>query len=183
MLSYGVKATVAGLLLLLLWTGAVQAHTLVYETSGGQPVFRIAYPSGWSLDLSLAKPQEDAGTAPPPQVVAAMPTDGSLLWLGVWVPPGVSNFEQAKAYLDSLEQYILTEVKAEAPRTDTINGMQARIMEGTAKKDDDPVEWVMAFFQPQQGVIAAALYVGVVEAREKHKQDLEMIIGSLRPVN
>jgi hypothetical protein len=183
MMRYRVKTTVAGLLLLVLWADAAQAHTLIYETGDGRPVFRIAYPSGWSLDLKLSNPQPDAGASPPPQVVGAMPNDGSLLWLGVWVPPGVSNFEEAKAYLDSLEQYILTEVKAEAPRVDTINGMPARIMEGTAKKDEDPVEWVMAFFQPQEGVIATALYVGVVEAREKHRQNLEKIIGSIRPVN
>lgn len=166
-------------LLTLSWCAVVGAHSFVYEKEDGTPVFRISYPQGWVLELDFAGPDPGADAPPPPRVVEAMPNDGSLLWMGTWVPPNVTDFEQAAAYFESLEQYLLTEVQAQEPEARDLNGMAARIIRGTAKKDDKPVEWVMAFFEPMQGVIAAALYVGVIEARDKYRQDLDSIINSI----
>ena len=168
-------------LLTLSWCAAAIAHSFVYEDEDGTPVFRISYPQGWLLELDFAAPDPGGDAPPAPRVVEAMPKDGSLLWLGTWVPPGVTDFAQAAAYFDSLEQYLLTEVQAQEPAARDLNGMAARIIRGTAKKDGEPVEWVMAFFQPRQGVIAAALYVGVIEARDRYRQDLDSIIDSISP--
>ena len=170
------------LLTILLWSGFAKAQTMVYETADGEPVFKITYPAGWTLDLRFDEPRNDLERPPPPRVVEAMPSDGSLVWLGIWIPPGVTNFTEAKEYLDSLEHYILTDVKADTPRTEQLNGMAARIIEGTAKKDKEEVKWVMAFFQPVENVIGAALYVAVPAAAKSYQSDLDALVASLRPI-
>lgn len=156
---------------------------MVYETHDGRPVFKIKYPAGWVVDLDFDKPRKDHPGPPPPRVVEAMPNDGSLVWLGIWMPRRVTSFDEAEDYLDSLEQHILSDVKANPPRAQYLNGMPARIIDGTAKKDNDEVVWAMAFFQPADGVIGAALYVAVPAAVKKHQKDLDELIASLRPLN
>ena len=168
--------------MVLLCAGTSHAQTMLYETDDGRPIFQITYPSGWTLDLDFDKPREEFGGPPPPRVVEAMPSDGSLLWLGIWIPPEVRNFQEAKVYLDSLEQHILTDVQAGEPRSEQLNGMPAYVIEGTAKKDNDDVNWLMAFFQPVKDVVAAAFYVAVPAAEQKHKKDLDALVASLRPV-
>ncbi|MFC1665578.1 hypothetical protein ACFL17_08130 [Pseudomonadota bacterium] len=167
--------------LLIAWLGAVQAQTVIYNSQAGDPVFSITYPQGWSVDFNFKKPLENKDAPPPPRVVQSMPDDGSRIWLGVWLPPYLKDIQDGPKYLESLEQYILTEVKANDPVSQSLNGMPALIIRGSAKKDRDAVEWTIAFFQASRDIVGAALYVGVVEDKKKHQSELDALIDSIRP--
>ena len=160
----------------------MHAQTVTYNSPSGEPIFSITYPEGWSVDFNFDKSDKDQTDTPPPRVVEAMPDDGSKLWLGIWVPPYLSDLRDAPGYLQSLEQYILTDVKEGEPDSKTLNGMPSLIIQGTALKDSQPVEWVMAFFQASESAVGAALYIGVIEDKKRHQQSLDKLINSLRPV-
>ena len=168
-------------LMLILWLDAAQAQTVIYNSQAGDPVFSITYPQGWAVDFNFKKPLENKDALPPPRVVQAMPDDGSRIWLGVWLPPYLKNVQDGPKYLESLEQYILTDVKARPPETTSLNGMSAVIIQGSAKKNKEPVEWTMAFFQAATSVVGAALYVGVIEDKKKQQSELDALIDSIRP--
>jgi hypothetical protein len=170
------------LLVLLAWTGAAQAETVIYKSRAGESVFSVTYPESWTVEYDFDKPLESAEGKPPPRIVEAMPGDGSRVWLGVWVPPYVEDIEDAPGYMQSLEQYILNDVKSNDPVSQSLNGMAALVIKGTALKDKQPVEWVMAFFQASESAVGAAFYVGVVEDKQRHQRDFDALIDSIRPV-
>ena len=159
------------------------AHTFIYNLADGTPVFSMDFPDGWRLDLDFDPQTENIDAPPPPRVVEAIPKDGAKLWLGTWVVTEIADIDDAEEYFGSLEQYILSDVVIGSESKDKHNGMAARLLKGSAKKDTEPVEWAIAFFQPQPEIVAAILYVGVLEAREYHAKALQSIVDSVQPVN
>ncbi len=139
------------------------------------------FPDGWRLDLDFDPPAEGIDAPPPPRVVEAIPKDGARLWLGTWVLSEVSDLDDARGYFESLEQYILNDVVIEESSEDDLNDMPARVFNGSGKKGKEPVEWVMALFEPKADVIAGVLYIGVPEARRAREAELKTIVASIRP--
>ena len=159
------------------------AHTFIYNLADGTPVFSMDFPDGWRLDLDFDPPAEDIDAPAPPRVVEAIPKDGSKLWLGTWVVTEITDIDDAEEYFGSLEQYILSDVVIDSESKDKHNGMSARVLQGSAKKGKEPVEWAIALFQPHPEIVAAILYVGVTEAREYRAAELRSIVDSVQPVN
>ena len=159
------------------------AHTFIYNLTDGTPVFSLDFPDGWRLDLDFDPPAEGIDAPPPPRVVEAIPKDGAKLWLGTWVVTEITDINDAAEYFGSLEQYILSDVEIDSKSGDDHNGMAARVLKGSAKKDTEPVEWAIALFQPRPEVVAAILYIGVTEARKYRAVELQAIVDSVQPVN
>ncbi|MDJ0958754.1 MAG: hypothetical protein QNI91_17945 [Arenicellales bacterium] len=159
------------------------AHTFIYNLVDGTPVFSVDFPDGWRLDLDFDPPAEGIDAPPPPRVVEAIPKDGAKLWLGTWVVTEITDINDADAYFGSLEQYILSDVTIDSKSQNDHNGMAARVLKGSAKKDTEPVEWAVALFQPHPEIVAAILYIGVTVAREHRAVELQAIVDSVRPVN
>lgn len=165
------------------WSLSVRAHTFVYNLIDGTPVFSMSFPDGWRLDLDFDPPEKGIDAPPPPRVVEAIPKDGAKLWLGTWVLTEIADIQDAGEYFNSLEQFILSDVVVEDTDETDHNGMPARVFKGSAKKEKESVEWVVAFFQPQPEIIGAVLYIGVAEARQYRQAELEAIVNSVRAVN
>lgn len=165
------------------WSLSLRAHTFVYNLIDGTPVFSMSFPDGWRLDLDFDPPAEGIGAPPPPRVVEAIPKDGAKLWLGTWVLTEITDIQDALTYFNSLEQFIFSNVVIEDTDETDHNGMRARVLKGTARKEKDPVEWVVAFFQPQPEIVAAVLYVGVAEARQYRQAEMRAIVDSIKAVN
>lgn len=165
------------------WFLPAQAHTFVYNLIDGTPVFSMSFPDGWRLDLDFDPPAVELDAPPPPRVVEAIPKDGAKLWLGAWVLTEITDIQNASEYFASLEQFILSDVVIEKADETDHNGMPAHIFTGSAKKGTEPVEWAVAFFQPQSEIVAAVLYIGVTEARQHRQAELEAIVDSVQSVN
>ncbi len=180
----GKSLSLGAVLIVLLGAGVCQAQTLLYDHDGA-PLFSVTYPEGWIVDLELDQEAREAGTYTGGEleirVIEAWPSDQRRLWLGLWVAPDVGNFDEGLAYAASLQQDLFTDLENSEPRTTTLGGMEARVVEGTARREGEDVELLMALFEPRSGTIAVALYAGRPEARELHREDLEAIIDSLAP--
>ena len=59
--------------------------------------------------------------------------------------------------------------------------MAARVVSGKALRDGEAVELKMALFEPREGVVATALYVGEPEAWQLHREELEAMAASIKP--
>ena len=162
---------------------SASAHTFIYNLTDGTPVFSVDFPDGWRLDLDFDPPAENIDAPPPPRIVEAIPKDGAKLWLGTWGVTEITDINDADDYFGSLEQYILSDVVIDSESKDDHNGMLARVLKGSAKKDTEPVEWAVALFQPRPEIMAAILYIGVTEAREYRAAELQAIVDSVQPVN
>lgn len=172
---------VAGMVLAMGCVVHAHAHTFTYDLDDGTAAFSIDFPDGWRLDLDFEPAQEGLGAPPPPRVVEAIPKDGSRLWLGTWVLPDIASLDEAREYFESLEKYILNDVSIEQTSEESLNDMPARVLRGSAKKGSEPVEWVMALFQPKDEIIAGILYIGVPEARQLREAELRSILKSVQP--
>lgn len=162
---------------------AQSSQVLVTYVSKGRAHFTIAVPDDWRMRTGFeVDPAEmPDGIEPMPRVVSAMPEDEDHLWLGFWVPDGVSDLDQARAYLTSLEGILLDEPQVESTSEDQINGVPTRFVHGSGKSDDEPVEFTVGLFQVAEEEVALAIYIGRPEAREAHRQELQAIVNSFRP--
>lgn len=162
---------------------AESSHVLVTYVSKGRAHFTIAVPDDWRMrtgfEVDPAKMPD--GIEPMPRVVSAMPENEDHLWLGFWVPDGVSDLDQARAYLTSLEGVLLDEPQVERTSDDQINGVPVRFIHGNGKSDDEAVEFTVGLFKVAEDVVAFAIYIGRPEAREAHQEALQMIVNSFRP--
>ena len=171
-------------LLLALAAASSQAQTLIYEHDG-TPLFSITYPSAWLVDLDFEEEAREAGTYQEGEelalrIVEARPNDDRHLWFGVWAIPDAGTLGEGLAYLSSLQQDLFTGLELSEARTTELGGMSARVLQGTARREGEPVELLMALFEPRRGAIAAALYVGEPEAWQIHRQELEAMVASLK---
>jgi len=172
------------LLSLLILPALSGAETMTYDHDG-EPLLAMTFPAGWLVDTNYVEDAKAAGTykggEPEIRIVEAMPEDGTRLWIGTWVAPRTSTLEKGLEYAASLDGSLFTDVEATEPEATEIGGMAARTFHGTAKRQEEDVEFAMALLEPRDGVIVAVLYVGEPETWTKHEAELTAIVESLRP--
>lgn len=172
------------LLALIMTPGLAQAEPLTYQHEG-EPLFSITFPDGWYVDTDFASDAKAAGTDEGGEseirILEAMPGDGTKLWFGIWTAPKTTTLERGLEYVASLDGSLFTNVESSEPKQTSLSGMAARTFYGTAKRENEDVEYAVAVFEPQAGVIVVALYVGRPHTWEKHKDGLDGIVASLAP--
>lgn len=159
-------------------------ETVVYDHDG-RPLFSVTFPDGWLVDTDFVDEARAAGAydggEPEIRIVEAMPGDGTKLWFGIWVVPRAATLEEGHAYVASLDGELFTDIVVSEPRETERGGMRARVISGTAKRDDEEVELAVVLFEPRPEVIAVALYVGRPDTWIKHSDELQRIIDSVEP--
>lgn len=174
--------------LVLLTTIAIAADpvTVTYDLDG-EDLISIDYPSGWTVDTDYIPEAKAAGTFKDGKaqirVVEAMPTDGTKLWIGIWTAPGVESFEDGLEYARSLGESLFTDVESTEPESTEIGEMPALTLHGTAKRQDEDVEFAMALLQAKDDLVVSVLYVGRPQTWEEHEDELQTIVDSIRPVD
>ena len=160
------KRTVLAILLLVLGlAGAVQAHSLTYETATG-PLFSFSVPRDWSLRVDQAR-------------VVASPADASM-WLGAWELTRHDQIEKAR---DDMADYLsawFQDVQASPAEPGHINGMRVLRVNGTAVHEGNAVRFSAVLFEPKPKVVCMAL--GVWDDETKARMGpIEAALDSLRP--
>lgn len=179
------RTCLVAVLLLAFAAAGSRAQTLIYEHEG-RSLFSITFPEAWLVDLDFEDEAREAGTYQEGEelelrIVEARPSDGSRLWVGLWSVPDVATLDEGLAYFASLQQDLFTDLELGEPRVRELGGMPARVIQGTARREGDPVELIMALFEPRRGTIATALGVGEPEAWKIYRHDLEALVASLEP--
>jgi hypothetical protein len=184
--SIAAKA-LCGSLLLALPAAAAHAQVIVYEVDH-EPLFEIDFPDGWLVDLDFADEARAAGTFEEGEelgirIIEANPADGAQIWVGFWVVPGAATLQAGLEYAASLNRDLFTELGVSAPEVEELNGMDARVVRATARREGQEVEMILVLFKPRVGTIAAGLYVGAVDAWKAYRPQLEAMIASLEPAS
>ena len=172
-------------LLLCFAAGASQGQTLIYEHQGS-PLFSIEFPEGWLVDLDFEAEAREAGTYREGEeleirILEANPGDGAHIWVGLWALPDARTLDEGVTYFTTLNRDLFTDLEVSEPEARELNGMAARILRGTAKRDGEAVELTMALFEARPGTIAAGLYVGAPDAWRTYREELESMLASLAP--
>ena len=133
------KGTLAVLLIVAALPTAAAAQTVSY-LEAGQPAFSLTYPDGWEVRTPRTEGRN---------VMSAYPTDGSLLWQGMWVMKDSTSVEDAIARLEAMQKGLFEEVKSNRePWSEKLGGVEARYFEATGKyQGDQPVKSFMALFE------------------------------------
>ena len=140
--------------------------------AGGEPAFSLSYPDGWEIRTPRTEGRN---------VISAYPTDGSLLWQGMWIMKESTTVEEAIARLQAMERGLFEDVKLnQEPWTEQVGGVEAHCYRGTGKyQGDKPVESFMALFELPGERVGALGYIGDLDGIESHRADLEAMLQSL----
>lgn len=171
-------------LLLLIFTTTAQAGVGIIYSSEREQHFSIEIPDSWQVNVGFeADPTlMPEGEQPLSRIVTAIPNDGAYMWFGMWIPVGVTNFDEAQQYMESLDITILTDVVPGPRRSEPINGMPTIHFQGTGKKDKDPMEYHGLYLQLNEETIVIAMYIGDSAATKTHGDALVQMMQTLRPV-
>lgn len=164
--------------------GVVQAQVSITYSSQGKQHFTMTIPDSWLVNVGVAddpaQTQENGRLHA--RLITAIPSDGTALWFGMWVPADVKNFQEAKEYIDSLGIELLTDVVTKERKFDTLNGMEVYYTSGTGKKEGESMDFHSAFVQLSQENVAIAIYIGPHETTVNHGDELMRMFHSLQPV-
>lgn len=153
---------------------AARAQRVTYM-EGGEPAFSLSYPDGWEIRTPRTEGRN---------VISAYPTDGSLLWQGMWIMKESTSVDDAIARLQEMERGLFEDVESsKEPWTETVGGLETRCYKGTGKyQGDKPVESFMALFELSGRRVGVVSYIGDPEGIEAHRADIEALLGSLEAV-
>ena len=163
-------AMTVGLLIGLSLTSSADAQLLTY-VHDGQARFSLGYPDGWEIRT----PRKEGSN-----LISAVPTDGSMLWQGVWLMQGAADVDEAAKMMGEMELGLFQDTKpVREPWDEKVGDLTIRCHQGTGLYNEtDTVEYFIALFDvgDHVGVLA---YMGGTGALEAHRADLEEMVQSL----
>lgn len=169
------------LLTLVLAPRLIEAELFTYEHDG-EPLFSIDFPADWYVDTDYMAEAKEAGRDTGLRILEAMPSDGTKLWFGIWVAPEkVKDFEAALEYVASLDRDLFTNVEFSRPLDTSFGGMAAKTFSGLGRRLNESIEFAVAIFEPREGLLTVALYVGRPQTWGTHQVQLDKIVESIKP--
>lgn len=174
--------TIATAILLSLSTAAT-AGTVDYATGGGT-LFHFDAPDGWEVvkgfEVSAAEMPE--GTPPAPRVVSLLPPEETrIMWTGLWSPPEVGTFAEARDYLGKAVPRLLADPEVTYRDTRTVGGREARVWSGVGTRGPRDMDFSIAAIRIAAGRIVLAAFIGEPEAWDRHQAELTAVLNSIAP--
>ncbi|MCP4327213.1 MAG: hypothetical protein GY791_02090 [Alphaproteobacteria bacterium] len=165
------------------WVPGASAEIVVTYVLDGRPYFTLAAPDNWVVDTGFETEAEEGVPEPPmPRIVSLFPEADRVLWFGAWQARRVKSFDEAIARFADLGAFVMDETNVDETRDTTINGMTARIVRGTGRREEQDVAFGIVLFEIAPETIGAALYLGEPAAWEVYGEAITGIVRSLRPV-
>jgi len=181
-----IKKTLGFLLFIaIMTTTTTQAQVSITYSAHGTQHFTLTIPDDWRINVgkeTVVPNKRPEDERPPSRIITAMPSDGTPLWVGMWVPADVKNFKEAKEYIDSLGIELLTDVVIKDSKFETLNGMDVYYASGIGNKDDESMDFHAAFIQLTEETVAIAIYIGPHETTISHGKELSRMFQSLHAV-
>jgi hypothetical protein len=160
------------------------AATVEY-VSQGAPIFRFDVPDDWQFRIGPDVPAADMpqGTSPAPRVISVRPPgEDGVMWTGLWSPPGVESFADARDYLRRLGPRLMDGPQVGYRNERSVNGRPARIFSGTGTRMGRDFDFVFAVVQIAPGRIAVAAFIGEPGIFDRYEAQLVDLLDSLEPV-
>lgn len=146
--------------------GAVSAHEITL-TDEFDPQFSLWLPDEW--DVTLSK-----------DTIRAVSSDG-LLYCVVWDIEGVEEDQEAEKIIRERVESVLDDVEYDPDTELEIEGMDAKIVEGTAKHEDKEVIFLITAFRYADDKVGVVSFVGDPEVRNIYKGTIIDILSTVEP--
>ena len=104
------------------------------------------------------------------------------IWVGMISPQGVSNFDEAREYLQDIGPFLVQEAEVEEPKSRRIGGLPARSIAGTGRRDGKKVAFTaLAIDLPGNRMVIAVV---VLEAGVDQEPiaDINRMLASIRSI-
>jgi hypothetical protein len=152
-------------------SGSATAQQMTYN-QGGEAAFSVTYPDGWEIRTPRTEGRN---------VISAYPTDGSLLWQGMWIMRDSESVEDSLARLEAMETGLFKDAKLiREPWTEKLGDLTLRCFMGSGRyQENQAVETFMALFQLPGNRVGALGYIGDPEAIKAHAEELHSLLQSL----
>ena len=172
------------LILLLLFSAASTANVAVTYSSQGQSYFIMEVPDSWQVNVgSDADPAElPDGELASPRIITVMPDDGSIMWLGAWVPVYLHSLDDAQEYLSSLDGFLVDNPVLRKTDNVNLNDMSARYFTGKGEKEGTPVDFFVMLFEISNDTIGIAIYIGPPDTTNVYLEVLRGMMKSITPI-
>jgi len=160
------------------------AGTVEYA-SQGTPIFRFDVPDDWQFRIGPDVPATEMpeGTSPAPRVISVRPPgEDAVMWTGLWSPPGVEDFAEARDYLRRLGPRLLDAPEVGYRDTRSVGGRAARIFSGTGTRMGRDFDFVFAVVQLAPERIAIAAFIGEPGIFDRYEPQLVALLDSVEPV-
>ena len=103
------------------------------------------------------------------------------MWTGLWSPPGVEDFAEARDYLRRLGPRLLDSPQVGYRDARNVNGRPARIFSGTGTRTGRDFDFVFAVVQIAPDRIAVAAFVGEPGIFDRYEAQLVDLLDSVVP--
>ena len=155
-------------------TSTAKAQMVTYLQEG-EPSFSLTFPEGWEIRTPRAEGRN---------VISAYPSDGTLLWLGMWIMKESAGVDDAVERLKAMKAGLFEGMKTvREPWTEKLGALDARCFRGSGKyRGEKTVESFMALFELPGKRIGALGYIGEPDGVRTHRDDIEATLQSLEAV-
>ena len=169
----------AGALLAAL-AGQGLAEEVSFVTDGGA-LFTFDAPEGWlvrdGFESTRGRPE---GVRPEAQLISLLPPEEELImWTGLWAPPDVRSFAEARAYLGKAVPRLLEAPESTYNDRRTIGGKPARVWSGVGFRDGRDMDFSIAAIQIARERIALVAFIGEPAAWDRHDATLIAVLNSI----
>ena len=164
-------------------SGGAQAGTPVVYEDDGKALFQLEVPDFWTLRTGglrdLAGP--DATDIRDVSRVFGMTADAHPgIWVGVISPHDVSNFDEAREYLQDIGPFLVQGAEVEEPQSRRIGGLPARSIAGTGRRDGKDVAFTALSIDLPSNRMVIAVVVLEAGADQKPIADINRMLASIR---
>jgi hypothetical protein len=159
------------------------AETVEY-VSQDSPIFRFDVPEDWDFRIGPDVPTAEMpeGTSPAPRVISVRPPgEDGVMWTGLWSPPGVENFAEARDYLRRLGPRMLDEPQVGYSDQRSVNGRPARIFSGTGTRMGRVFDFVFGVVQVAPERVVVAAFIGEPGIFDRYEAELVALLDSVEP--
>lgn len=163
--------------------GTAHAGTPVVYEDDGTALFQLEVPDFWTLRTGGLRDLEgpDADDIRDVSRVFGMTADAHPgIWVGVISPHAVSNFDEARSYLQDIGPFLVQGAEVEEPKSLQIGGLPARKIAGTGRRDGKNVAFTaLAIDLPSNRMVIAVV---VLEAGVDQEPiaDINRMLASIR---
>jgi hypothetical protein len=164
--------------------GQTASAATVEYVSQGAAIFRFDVPEDWQFRVGPDMPAAEMpeGMSPAPRVISVRPPgEDGVLWTGLWSPPGVQDFGEARDYLRRLGPRLLDDPQVGYTDERSVDGRPARIFSGTGTRTGRAFDFVFAAVQITPDRIAIAAFIGEPGIFDRYEAQLVDLLDSLEP--
>lgn len=136
------------------------AQTPVTYVQGGTPLFTIEVPDFWSVRTGGLREITDEAlgeTRRVNRVIGIRPENDEGAWMGFVSPPGVTNFEEGRAYLREIGKFLVSDAEVKSEDAWRVGGRAAELIQGSGKRDGRVVSFAVALIDLPGDRIAVAI--------------------------